>query len=350
MEIIMGMDTANHHIVKGIGDERSNMQNNNYTGKKNICGQNSLDKEFESENQIINNIVKRKVCTEWTQDLHVKFMDAVVQLGEGRCFPKEILELMNVPGLTRTQVASHLQKCRNNNWRAPEERKSQQNNSPADSINIDVLSRKKPRRFGSMPPSKNTPLIKERRETGQSSNIYSTNENPNDGGRRHENINIEPIVDSHELFHENFVYGQNNASTTSNSSSNPRYPLDDFFSFPDRDCLTQNFSGKQQGAEMIMNQRHCQKTLHFDQVYHEEVMLNFLKGFAGPLASARDNLVDDSGKPFFVLNSDVISEYPLQGMIKFQKSREGDASILLTKVRSCWMLFLRGTILEAYVG
>lgn len=79
-------------------------------------------------------------------------------------------------------------------------------------------------------------------------------------------------------------------------------------------------------------------------------MLNFLKEFAGPLASARDNLVDDSGKPFFVLNSDVISEYPLQGMIKFQKSREGDASILLTKVRSCWMLFLRGTILEAYVG
>ncbi|CAA2986260.1 two-component response regulator ARR14-like [Olea europaea subsp. europaea] len=271
MEIIMGMDAANHHIVKGIGDERSNMQNSNYTGKKNICGQNSLDKEFESENQIINNIVKRKVCTEWTQDLHVKFMDAVVQLGEGRCFPKEILELMNVPGLTRTQVASHLQKCRNNNWRAPEERKSQQNNSPADSINIDVLSRKKPRRFGSMPPSKNTLLIKEHRETGQSSNIYIANENPNDGGRGHENINIAPIVDSHEQYHENFVCGQSNASTTSNSSSNSRYPLDDFFSFPDRDCLTQNFSGKQQEAEMIMNQRHCQKTLHFDQVYHEEI-------------------------------------------------------------------------------
>lgn len=83
MEIIMGMDAANHHIVNGLADERNNMQNNNFTGKKNICGRNSLDKEFESENQIINNIVKRKVCTEWTQDLHVKFMDAVVQLGEG---------------------------------------------------------------------------------------------------------------------------------------------------------------------------------------------------------------------------------------------------------------------------
>lgn len=27
--------------------------------------------------------VKRKVCTEWTQELHEKFMDAVEQLGEG---------------------------------------------------------------------------------------------------------------------------------------------------------------------------------------------------------------------------------------------------------------------------
>lgn len=55
-------------------------------------------------------------------------------------------------------------------------------------------------------------------------------------------------------------------------------------------------------------------------------MLNFLKDFedklgititcsqeteplgtAGPLALARDKLVDGSGEPFFVLNSDVIS-------------------------------------------
>nr|GMD46968.1 two-component response regulator ARR14-like [Ipomoea batatas] len=68
--------------------------------------------------------VKRKTCTEWTVDLHEKFMSAVHQLGDGRCYPKEILELMNVPGLTRMQVASHLQKCRNDNWRAPEERRA----------------------------------------------------------------------------------------------------------------------------------------------------------------------------------------------------------------------------------
>ncbi|CAI9757711.1 unnamed protein product [Fraxinus pennsylvanica] len=271
--INMGMDAANHHIVKGfefIGrvEEGNNMQNNNYTRKKKIRGQNGstwADEECESEKQIINNGVKRKVCTEWTQGLHEKFMDAVGQLGEGRCFPKEILEVMDVPGLTRTQVASHLQKCRNNNWRAPEERKSQQNNAPADSTNIDGLGHKEPRRFGSMPQlSKNTSLIKEHRETGQSSDIYTANENPNDDRSGLENINIAPIINSQQLYHENFLSG------ASNSSSNPRYPSDDFFSFPDTDCQTQNFSGTLQGGGMIMNQKTCQKALRFDQVYHEQ--------------------------------------------------------------------------------
>ncbi|CAA0814595.1 Two-component response regulator ARR2 [Striga hermonthica] len=91
--------------------------------------------------------VKRKVCTEWTQELHDKFVQAVEELGEGRCFPKEILDLMDVPGLTRMQVASHLQKCRNHNWRAPEERRS---NSGSQNPTVDPTP-SKPRRFGSMP-------------------------------------------------------------------------------------------------------------------------------------------------------------------------------------------------------
>ncbi|KAI4382810.1 hypothetical protein MLD38_008723 [Melastoma candidum] len=75
--------------------------------------------------------------------------------------------------------------------------------------------------------------------------------------------------------------------------------------------------------------------------YQPDRMLNFLKEFeaqigikitcsqeteplgtAGPLALARDKLVDDSGEPFFVLNSDVISEYPLKEMIEFHKAME----------------------------
>ncbi|KAG6758299.1 hypothetical protein POTOM_038639 [Populus tomentosa] len=82
-----------------------------------------------------------------------------------------------------------------------------------------------------------------------------------------------------------------------------------------------------------------------------ELMLNFLKDFetkleikitcsqeteplgtAGPLALARDKLIDGSGEPFFVLNSDVISEYPLKQMIEFHKVHGGEASIMVTKV------------------
>lgn len=58
-------------------------------------------------------------------------------------------------------------------------------------------------------------------------------------------------------------------------------------------------------------------------------------GTAGPLALARDKLIDGSGEPFFVLNSDVISEYPLREMIEFHKSHGGEASIMVTKVNIC---------------
>ncbi|CAN8273406.1 unnamed protein product [Cochlearia groenlandica] len=82
-----------------------------------------------------------------------------------------------------------------------------------------------------------------------------------------------------------------------------------------------------------------------------EVMLNFVKeyekkldikitfsqeteplGTAGPLALARDNLIDESNQPFFVLNSDVICEYPLLEMIEFHKAHGAEASIMVTKV------------------
>ncbi|KAG9138834.1 hypothetical protein Leryth_007453 [Lithospermum erythrorhizon] len=85
--------------------------------------------------------------------------------------------------------------------------------------------------------------------------------------------------------------------------------------------------------------------------YQPEVMLNFLKEFeaklgikivcsqetepmgtAGPLALAKDKLLDGSGEPFFVLNSDVISDYPFKEMIAFHKSHGGEASLLVTKV------------------
>jgi len=53
-------------------------------------------------------------------------------------------------------------------------------------------------------------------------------------------------------------------------------------------------------------------------------------GTAGPLALARDLLSD--GDPFFVLNADVICEFPFQELLDFHKSHGGEGTILVTKV------------------
>ncbi|KAK6944384.1 SANT/Myb domain [Dillenia turbinata] len=48
----------------------------------------------------------------WSPELHRKFVTAVNQLGIDRAVPKKILDLMDVEGITRENVASHLQKYR----------------------------------------------------------------------------------------------------------------------------------------------------------------------------------------------------------------------------------------------
>ncbi|XP_050222689.1 two-component response regulator ARR12 [Mercurialis annua] len=46
----------------------------------------------------------------WNSELHLKFTAAISALGDKKARPKLILELMDVPNLTKRQVASHLQK------------------------------------------------------------------------------------------------------------------------------------------------------------------------------------------------------------------------------------------------
>ncbi|XP_074561651.1 transcription factor MYBC1-like isoform X2 [Curcuma longa] len=48
----------------------------------------------------------------WTPHLHKRFVDAVAHLGIKNAVPKTIMQLMSVDGLTRENVASHLQKYR----------------------------------------------------------------------------------------------------------------------------------------------------------------------------------------------------------------------------------------------
>ncbi|KAJ1404446.1 Signal transduction response regulator, receiver domain [Sesbania bispinosa] len=65
----------------------------------------------------------------WTEVLHRQFVRAVTQLGLDKAMPKRILEVMNVPGLTRENVGSHLQKFRLHMKKAFEETR-QRNQMP----------------------------------------------------------------------------------------------------------------------------------------------------------------------------------------------------------------------------
>ncbi|KAI5073083.1 hypothetical protein GOP47_0011096 [Adiantum capillus-veneris] len=58
------------------------------------------------------NSLNKKARVNWSMELHRQFVDAVNELGIDKAVPKRILEIMNVQGLTRENVASHLQKYR----------------------------------------------------------------------------------------------------------------------------------------------------------------------------------------------------------------------------------------------
>lgn len=68
------------------------------------------DDDFEQENDDPMSLKKPRVV--WSVELHQQFVNSVNQLGIDKAVPKRILEMMNVHGLTRENVASHLQKYR----------------------------------------------------------------------------------------------------------------------------------------------------------------------------------------------------------------------------------------------
>lgn len=70
-----------------------------------------MDKDHADQDSSDGATVK-KARVVWSVDLHQKFVNAVNQIGFDKVGPKKILDLMNVPGLTRENVASHLQKYR----------------------------------------------------------------------------------------------------------------------------------------------------------------------------------------------------------------------------------------------
>ncbi|XP_071715915.1 two-component response regulator ARR14-like [Rutidosis leptorrhynchoides] len=72
----------------------------------------NIKEEDEGEIETDDPGSSKKPRVVWSVELHQQFVSAVNQLGIDKAVPKRILELMNVPGLTRENVASHLQKFR----------------------------------------------------------------------------------------------------------------------------------------------------------------------------------------------------------------------------------------------
>lgn len=107
---------------------------------------------------------------------------------------------------------------------------------------------------------------------------------------------------------------------------------------------------------MIVHQIEALKEAGCDEVvlainYRPQVMMAFLQeweeklgikitcsqepepmGTAGPLALAREILHNDENVPFFVLNSDVVCEYPLKEMMEQHIKTGAEGTILVTKV------------------
>ncbi|XP_030496488.2 two-component response regulator ARR11 [Cannabis sativa] len=90
----------------------------------------------------------KKARVVWSVDLHQKFVKAVNQIGFDKVGPKKILDLMNVPWLTRENVASHLQKYRLYLSRLQKEKESDGKTSFGGLNHSDVPLKDPPVSFG----------------------------------------------------------------------------------------------------------------------------------------------------------------------------------------------------------
>ncbi|CAA2969915.1 two-component response regulator ORR24-like [Olea europaea subsp. europaea] len=99
--------------ASGGGTGTSHVGNPDQNGK--YYNRKRKDDEDESDDNGHENddpATQKKQRVVWSIELHRKFVAAVNQLGIEKAVPKRILDLMNVEGLTRENVASHLQKYR----------------------------------------------------------------------------------------------------------------------------------------------------------------------------------------------------------------------------------------------
>ncbi|WMV14596.1 hypothetical protein MTR67_007981 [Solanum verrucosum] len=201
--------------------------------------------EGERQNNAIDKVVKRKEYREWTEDLHARFMQAIHQLGEGRCFPKEIVEVMSLPGLTRMQVASHLQGATYSGSRIVSSISI--GNAIINNYNLNVIA-------DNVTTYSSSAMI---------SDTYVENVTINGLGATNTNANSQQYVGerimscARNIFvasYENYVVGSN---------SNEKENSDAYLNFNNMDCLFQNLGPP--NANLPNEQGN-----EFDQVYSDD--------------------------------------------------------------------------------
>ncbi|OAY80450.1 Two-component response regulator ORR26 [Ananas comosus] len=110
---IEGHDIAEELQIIRNGYENYEERNIFNVGESNpLRKRKDVDNKEQSDQEINDPATVKKARVVWSVDLHQKFVNAVNQIGFDKVGPKKILDLMNVPGLTRENVASHLQKYR----------------------------------------------------------------------------------------------------------------------------------------------------------------------------------------------------------------------------------------------
>ncbi|KAL8555279.1 hypothetical protein ACS0TY_003187 [Phlomoides rotata] len=240
-------------LIKGFSSGYTSLNESYKVKKKMKCSENA--------NQEDNTIIFKRKLIEWTQELHERFVYAIRKLGEGKCYPKDIIELMNVPGLTRMQVANHLQKCRRGTWLHPTERKLRIG-APMPTFGK-TSNPSKVKRYGSMPPLIFNPQprsnVQENDENGQdesskvdnvlgcdseglSQEVYKPFSDVGVGAIKMEPI--EQVFDMDDFFkpEEKFVI----TPTANTSLGDQSRVIDEIFGFPNMYILIQNFCASQQ--------------------------------------------------------------------------------------------------------
>ncbi|KAJ8753262.1 hypothetical protein K2173_017880 [Erythroxylum novogranatense] len=96
----------------GQGVSSGSSDQNDKVNRKRKDQEEEDEEEEENGHENEESGAQKKPRVVWSVELHKKFVAAVNQLGPEKAVPKKILDMMNVEGLTRENVASHLQKYR----------------------------------------------------------------------------------------------------------------------------------------------------------------------------------------------------------------------------------------------